>query len=162
MNEHPTTSPDLLALIEEGAARWAALSPLDRALLSLAQRRSWVRGETGADPGEDPMVTEIQRLRARVDELLAANTREVERRRMVAALLRRALEHADRVSVLLNDLAAEMHDLDAAEPEGSTRFDAMSALLCRRFTDCSALTLMCIAEAVGFELPGAIQVPTDG
>jgi hypothetical protein len=52
------------------------------------------------------------------------------------------VDHTDRVSVLLNDIAAEMHRLDEAEPEGSTRFDAMSLLLCRRFTDCSGLPLI--------------------
>jgi hypothetical protein len=68
-------------------------------------------------------------------------------------LLKRALDHAERVSVLLNDVAAEMHRLGEAEPEGSARFDAMSVLLCRRFTDCSALALMIDAQKAGIELP---------
>jgi hypothetical protein len=99
----------------------------------------------------------------RISELLDANNREVERRRqamaelrallaqraIARALLHSALHHAERVSVLLNDLAAEMHRLDDAEPEGSTRFDAMAALLARRFTDCSGLPLINNAHNAG-------------
>ncbi len=57
-------SDDLEARIRQSAADYAALSPLDRAIHDAAQRRSFVRGQMGHDPGPDVLVEEIAALRA--------------------------------------------------------------------------------------------------
>lgn len=49
----------------EAARKWyESLSPVDRALHDDDQRRSWVRGESGTDPGEHVLAAEVRRLRA--------------------------------------------------------------------------------------------------
>jgi hypothetical protein len=49
--------------VAEAVARYESLSPVDKALHDSEQRRSWVRGETGRDPG-DVLADEVRRLRA--------------------------------------------------------------------------------------------------
>jgi hypothetical protein len=48
--------------VAEAVARYESLSPVDKALHDSEQRRSWVRGETGRDPG-DVLADEVRRLR---------------------------------------------------------------------------------------------------
>jgi hypothetical protein len=87
---------------------------------------------------------------AEMHEETAATLRALLAERDAAlTLLHRAMRHIERVSVMLNDISAAVHRLDDAEPEGSTRFDAMSALLVRRFTDCSGLPLIHDADNAG-------------
>ena len=58
-------------MLEQALAAYAAMSPVERAIHDDAQRRSFLRGQTGRDPGENPLVTEIMQLRT---ELAAALT----------------------------------------------------------------------------------------
>jgi hypothetical protein len=53
---------DLSEQVRRAVARYEALSPVDKALHDSDQRRSWVRGETGRDPG-DVLADEVKRLR---------------------------------------------------------------------------------------------------
>lgn len=66
----------------EAMNRYNALSPADRALTDDEQRRSWIRGETGRDPGPHPLAAEVQSLRTEcggqriaIDEMTAEITR---------------------------------------------------------------------------------------
>ena len=58
---------EIPALLAAAVAARDAMSPVDRALHDAEQQRSWVRGETGRDPGPNPLMEEIQRLRAELD-----------------------------------------------------------------------------------------------
>lgn len=63
------------------------------------------------------------------------------------ALLHKALRHADRVSVLLNDIAAEAHRIND---------ERLLALTVRRFSDCSGLDLFIAAEKAGLSARAAL------
>lgn len=72
-------------------------------------------------------------------------------------LLIAALRHANCVSVLLNDLAAE-----ALKGAGSKRrprnvCDTFNTMLIRRFSDCSGLHLFIAADALRLDLPDDLK-----
>lgn len=52
-------------------AKFKSLSPTDQYIHRARQRRSLVKGCGGIDPGPDPLVEEIMRLRAEVGRLRA-------------------------------------------------------------------------------------------
>lgn len=62
------TPTDLMPQLKAAAAAFEALSPVDKALHLAEQRRSFVRGQIGRDPGPDVLATEVIALRARVAE----------------------------------------------------------------------------------------------
>jgi chromosome segregation ATPase len=141
-----TTAATLRALLARVEAAEAARTEAIRQMASMArQAGSW----QGIAEGKDAIIRELE-----TDLQRAEAERDAAR-----ALLTRALTHAERVAVLLNDITAEMHRLDEEEPKDSTRFDAMSLLLVRRFTDCSALSLMFDAEAAGVDVRALAQEP---
>lgn len=59
-----TAEADIGPLLREAVARYNAMSPVDKALLHSDQRRSFVRGQIGRDPGPDVLAEEVRRLRA--------------------------------------------------------------------------------------------------
>ena len=75
---------NLGALMQRAADYLKSLSPVDRALMDDQQRRSWVIGETGRDPGPNVLASEVLRLRRelewrRGDTLDAKETERLER-----------------------------------------------------------------------------------
>lgn len=52
--------------------QYEALSPVDKAIHDAAQKRSFIRAQTGLDPGPDVLAEEVQRLRV----LLASQPKE--------------------------------------------------------------------------------------
>ena len=71
-------------------------------------------------------------------------------------LLIEALRHANTVSVLLNDIAAEFSRL-TGEHDDDPKYEAMHALLIRRLSDCSGVGLFLAASNIGLELPEDLQ-----
>ncbi len=61
----------LAALIKKARASYDAMAPVERALHDADQRRSFVRGQSGRDPGPDVLAEEVRRLRGAVAETLA-------------------------------------------------------------------------------------------
>lgn len=53
----------LHALADDAMRAFKALSPVDQALHIEDQRRSFIRGQTGRDPGPSPLAEEVRRLR---------------------------------------------------------------------------------------------------
>lgn len=76
-----------------GDAAWPS-DPIERALMEDDQRRSFVRGSTGRDPGEHPLAAEVRRLRAEHAAAVAA-ARMDERQRAAEAIasIRAGLRH---------------------------------------------------------------------
>lgn len=73
------TSPDLEKLLKESVARFAALSPLERAIESMMQKRSYVLGEMGMDHPETPIETYEAIVDALPEFALLAGYRAAER-----------------------------------------------------------------------------------
>lgn len=61
---NPERDARLAALVQRARAAYDAMSPVDRAMHDAEQRRSFIRGQCGRDPGPDVLVEEIKRLRA--------------------------------------------------------------------------------------------------
>ena len=59
-----TAMSDLMAKARAAVSAYDALSPVEKAIHDAEQRRSFVRGQTGRDPGPDVLSVEIDRLRA--------------------------------------------------------------------------------------------------
>lgn len=59
-------SRDIDELLKAAVAQYAAMSPVDKALHDDEQRRSFVRGQGGTDPGPGVLAEEVRRLRARL------------------------------------------------------------------------------------------------
>lgn len=72
-------------------------------------------------------------------------------------LLFEALATVERMSSLLNDLAAQIYALDESEQDG--RIAPLHALLLRRFSDCSGVHLFIAASNIGLELPADMFPP---
>ena len=69
---------DIDALIAEGVARYNAMSPVERALHDVAQKRSFIRGQMGAEPAALPefvLVDALTAEHAKVEALEADATR---------------------------------------------------------------------------------------
>ena len=66
-----SASPDITAKLAEAVAAFEALPAVDRALHLADQRRSFVRGQCGRDPGPDVLAAEVRRLRALLEEAKA-------------------------------------------------------------------------------------------
>lgn len=62
-------APDIGPLLHAALARYNALSPVDKALHDSDQRRSFVHGQIGRDPGPDVLAEEVRRLRAEIAAL---------------------------------------------------------------------------------------------
>lgn len=60
----PPDRAEIEAMIAESVEAVKAMSPVDRELMHDEQRRSFVRGETGRDPGPGVLAEEVRRLRA--------------------------------------------------------------------------------------------------
>ena len=58
-----TEAEGLTELVKRARKAYEAMDPVSRALADSDQRRSWVRGETGRDPG-DVLADEVRRLLA--------------------------------------------------------------------------------------------------
>lgn len=54
---------NLSDLLKRAAEYVKGLSPVEHALMIAQQKRSWVIGETGRDPGLEPLALEVLRLR---------------------------------------------------------------------------------------------------
>ena len=65
VNEEP-----LADLIRRAQARYDALSPHEKAVHDDEQRRSFIRGLGGADPGPHPLLEENTELRTALDNML--------------------------------------------------------------------------------------------
>jgi hypothetical protein len=59
---------NLSELLHRAADYMRGLSSVERELMEDQQRRSWVRGETGRDPGPSALVGEVLRLRAELSK----------------------------------------------------------------------------------------------
>lgn len=132
---------------------------VDTSEASVERLAAWARfcgRHMNAEPIIRALATERDEAQAEANAGRQAEHDADQERDAARALLHTALRHIERVSVLLNDLSTEMHRLDDAEPEGSTRFDALAALLLRRFTDCSGLPLFIDADNAGL-LPDDLQ-----
>lgn len=75
---------NLSELLKQAVARVDAMSPVELALMEAQQKRSWVIGETGRDPGLGVLAEEVLRLRKelewqRGDKLEAKEIERVER-----------------------------------------------------------------------------------
>ena len=57
---------NLSQLLERAVDRVRGMSRTERALMEDQQRRSWVIGETGRDPGPHPLAEEVFRLREQI------------------------------------------------------------------------------------------------
>lgn len=60
---------DIGPLMKKAVAAFEAMSPVDKALHLADQRRSFVRGQIGRDPGPSVLAEEVRRLRAENAEL---------------------------------------------------------------------------------------------
>ena len=74
------------------------------------------------------------------------------------SLLIEALRHAERVSILLNDIRAALYRMDPAE---ASEFDAIHQLLLRQHSDCSGLHLFIAADNLGLNLPDDLKDERD-
>jgi hypothetical protein len=83
MSENIGVAPSPLHLADERTDKLAdrlkdavdaynSLSPVDRALHDADQRRSFVRGQCGRDPGPDVLADEVRRLRAQMQQMIDA------------------------------------------------------------------------------------------
>lgn len=70
-------------------------------------------------------------------------------------LLIEALRVVNRVSGLLNDLAADLHK--RVESDDDHRFDAPLDMLARRFSDCSGVHLFIAANNLRIDLPDDLK-----
>ena len=84
---------DTDALVAEGVARYNAMSPVERALHDVAQKRSFIRGQMGAEPAASPEFVLADALTAERAKVAALEA-DVERLR--GALLMMAREAARR------------------------------------------------------------------
>jgi hypothetical protein len=83
--ENPNTEGlDLAAAVKAAMDRYEALEPIDRALAEDDQRRSFVRGQCGRDPGASPLADAVRQLRA---ALTAAQGRIAELEESAHALM---------------------------------------------------------------------------
>lgn len=71
---------------------YEALSPVDRALHDADQRRSFVRGQSGRDPGPDVLAEEVRRLRALLTLARSAPSAELVKLGEAAVKLERAIQ----------------------------------------------------------------------
>lgn len=87
---------ELAAMLEKASAHWESLSAVDRALAEDQQRRSWVKAETGRDPGIHPLAKEVLRLRQELANQRAGKLNRDERDRL-DCLRRRAYHLENRI-----------------------------------------------------------------
>ena len=73
---------DLSEAIQKAAAHHESLSAVDKALADEQQRRSWVIGETGRDPGFSTLALEVLRLRRELAEQRGGKLNADEARRL--------------------------------------------------------------------------------
>jgi hypothetical protein len=80
------------------------LPPVERALMEAQQKRSWVIGETGRDPGLEPLALEVLRLRRelqrhRGDPLDAKEAERLERLKSRAYYLQNQIDARPRYNM---------------------------------------------------------------
>jgi hypothetical protein len=86
---------EISELAAKAIAHYESLSAVDRALADEQQKRSWVMGETGRDPGLSVLAVEVMRLRRELaGQRSTLNRRE---RDKVEALKRRAYHLQNRI-----------------------------------------------------------------
>lgn len=71
----PDTKIDIAELTAMARVKYENMSPVERALHDADQKRSFVRGQAGHDPGPDVLAEEVRRLRVALEQ----SQREVER-----------------------------------------------------------------------------------
>lgn len=119
---------NLADLLRRAVARFERLSPVDKALEEAQQRRSWVIGETGRDPGLGALAEEVLRLRRELEWQRGGKLDAKERER-VERLKRRAYHLQNQI-----DSRPRMYNMDRARAELSALCWAVEKITGKAFT----------------------------